>query len=273
MQFRAAVRKVPLFVLWACLAGAQPLRAQETFPYRLDPWLEGGLAASGVALFVGAVAVYQGQEPFTPGEIAALDAEDVNGFDRSATENWSTAAITASDILVWSLLAAPVGLAIATPGSRQSWTLGAMYGEVLLLNNGLMQLIKGVTDRTRPYAYNDDPDIPDELLFEVSAKRSFPSSHTANAFAAAVFLSTTYARLHPGSSARTWVWAGSLTAAGTVGFLRYQAGKHFPTDVIAGAVLGSAIGYLVPKLHEMESVDVMVAPVGDGTAIGLSWRY
>jgi len=267
------MRRVPFLVLWACVAISPPLHAQETFPYRLDPWLEGGLTASGVALLAGAVAIYQGQEPFTPEEIAALDPEDVNGFDRSATENWSTAAITASDVLVWSLLAAPVGLAIATPGSRQSWTLGAMYGEMLLVTNGLVQLIKGVTDRTRPYAYNDDPEIPDELRFEVSAKRSFPSSHTANAFAAAVFLSSTYAKLHPRSSTRKWVWLGSLAVAGTVGYLRYRAGKHFPTDVMAGAVIGSAIGYLVPKVHEIGSVEVMVAPVGDGTAIGLTWRH
>jgi len=27
------------------------------------------------------------------------------------------------------------------------------------------------------------------------------------------------------------------------------AGKHFPTDVLAGAVLGSGIGWLVPTIH------------------------
>jgi membrane-associated phospholipid phosphatase len=148
-----------------------------------------------------------------------------------------------------------------------------MWGEALLLNNGLLQLLKGVTNRTRPFVYNDDPDIPDELRLEVSARRSFPSSHTANTFASAVFFSSVYAKLHPTSSARPWIWAGSLTLAATTGYLRYQAGKHYPSDIIGGAIIGSLIGWGVPKLHEVAGVNLSVAPSEGGTAIGVMLRY
>ena len=42
-----------------------------------------------------------------------------------------------------------------------------------------------------------------------------------------------------------------LLYAGAVGVaaLRVAAGKHFPTDVVAGAALGSAVGWLVPTIH------------------------
>ena len=260
-------------VLLACATLCTTSQSQERFPYELDPWLDGGLTAGGVALIAGAVAVYQGQEPPTPQEIAALDPADINGFDRSATEQWSTTAADISDVLVWTMMAAPVGLAIATPGARQSWTVAAMYGEALLLNNGLVQLLKGVTNRTRPYAYNDDPDIPDELRLEGGARRSFPSSHTANTFAAAVFFSSVYAKLHPTSSARTWVWAGSLTLAATTGYLRYQAGKHYPTDILGGAIIGSLVGWGVPKLHEVAGVKLTIAPSEGGTAIGVMLHH
>jgi membrane-associated phospholipid phosphatase len=264
----------PRVLLLACVALSTSLQAQEHFPYELDPWLDGGLTAGGVALVAGAVAVRQGQEPLTPAEIVALDPADISGFDRSATEQWSTTAANASDVLVWTMMAAPVGLAIATPGSRQSWTVAAMWGEALLLNNGMMQLLKGVTNRTRPYVYNDDPDIPDELRVEVSARRSFPSSHTANAFASAVFFSSVYAKLHPTSSAKTWVWVGSLTLAATTGYLRYQAGKHYPTDIIGGAVVGSLSGWGVPKLHGVAGVSVTVGPSEEGgTTIGVMLQY
>ena len=143
--------------------------------------------------------------------------------------------------------------------------------ETILLNNGVVQLLKGATDRTRPYAYNDDPGIPEEKKSEVTTRRSFPSGHTANAFAAAVFLGTTYSKLHPESSARKWVWAGSLTAATAVGCLRYRAGKHFPTDIITGAVIGASIGYLVPKLHETGVV--YLAPSEGGAAVGAALRF
>ena len=269
---RMTGRTAALFALLVVTLHA-PLRAQKYFPYELDPWLDGGLTAGGVALIAGAVVVRQGQDPLTPQEVAALDPADINGFDRSATEPWSTTAADASDVLVWTMIAAPVGLAIATPGSRQSWTVAAMWGEALLVNNGVIHLLKGASNRTRPFVYNDDPDIPNELLFEVSARRSFPSGHTANTFASAVFFSSVYAKLHPNSSARTWVWVGSLTLATTTGYLRYQAGKHYPTDIIGGAIVGSLIGWGVPKLHEVAGMNITIAPSEGGTAIGVMVEY
>ncbi len=258
------------------LAFATPCAAsqvQESFPYELDQRLDVGLTAGGVALFAGAAAVYWGQEPLTAEEIAMLDPADINGFDRSATTQWSTTARDVSNGLVLPLMAAPLVLAIATPGSRQSWTVAAMYGEVLLVGNGLGELLNGVTNRTRPFVYNDDPAIPDEARFEVDARRSFPSGHTTNAFAAAVFLSSVYAKLHPGSSARTWMWAGSLTLAATTGYMRYQGGKHYPTDIISGAIRGSLVGWAVPKLHEVDGINLTIAPSRGGIAIGLMLRH
>ncbi len=205
------------------------------------------------------------------GEIALLDPADINGFDRSATTQWGLADRYAN-ALVLTLMAAPLGLAIATPGSRQSWTVAAMYAEVLLLGNGLGELLNGVANRTRPFVYNADPDIPDEARMEVGARRAFPSGHTTNSFAAAVFLSSVYAKLHPGSSARTWIWAGSLTLAASTGYMRYRGGKHFPTDIISGAIIGSLIGWGVPKLHEVDDVTLTIAPSGGGIAIGLMVR-
>ncbi len=257
------------------LAFATPCTAsqvQESFPYELDLWLDVGLTAGGVALFAGAAAAYWGQEPLTMAEIDGLDPADINGFDRSATAQWGPKDRYAN-ALVLTLMAAPLGLAIRTPGSRQSWIVAAMYGEVLLISNALGELLNGVTNRTRPFVYNDDPDIPDEARFEVEARRAFPSGHTANAFAAAVFLSSVYAKLHPGSSARTWIWAGSLTLAATTGYMRYQGGKHYPTDIISGAIIGSLVGWGVPKLHEVDGVNLRIAPSGGGIAIGLMLRH
>jgi membrane-associated phospholipid phosphatase len=50
-------------------------------------------------------------------------------------------------------------------------------------------------------------------------------------------------------SHRAWNAVVLYGAATGVGALRVAAGKHFPTDIIVGAVLGSAIGWLVPTLH------------------------
>ena len=43
-----------------------------------------------------------------------------------------------------------------------------------------------------------------------------------------------------------------MTAAATTGYLRYAAGRHYPTDILVGAAMGAFVGYLVPSLHELE---------------------
>jgi len=251
----------------ACFVAVEPAAAQPTSVYRLDVRRDWGLSLAGAGLLFAGLAVQSNQRPLTQAEIDALDRNDVNSFDRSATEQWSTGADLASDVLMATLLVSPVALTITETGAGNGLMLGLMYAETVLLQNGVVQLLKGVTNRTRPFGYNDSPEIPQGKKYQTATRRALPSGHAANASAAAVFLGSTYSRLHPESSARKWVWTGSLTAATAVGYLRYSAGKHFPTDVITGAVIGASFGYLVPKLHETGSA--CVAPASGGVTLGV----
>ncbi|UCD24099.1 MAG: phosphatase PAP2 family protein [Gemmatimonadota bacterium] len=262
---------VMALVVTAHLVTPGQVAAQSANPYELSKYREWSLSIAGAGLLAAGLVVQGNQEPLTQDEIEELDPNDVNSFDRSATEEWSTGADMASDLLVLTLIASPAVMAVAESQSGGRLTLGVMYAETILLNNGVVQLLKGVTERTRPFAYNDDPEIPQEKKEQTNTRRSFPSGHTANAFAAAVFLGSTYSKLHPESSARKWIWAGSLTAATAVGYFRYKAGKHFPTDIITGAAIGAAFGYIVPKLHETGVV--YVSPVEGGAALGTVLRF
>ena len=251
--------------------GVEPAEAQSARPYELDTRRDLAMSAVGLGVLAVGFAVQSNIQPLTPQEIEALDPADVNGFDRSATKKWSPTASHASDVLVMTALVSPVVFSVVGTEQEDVATLGVMYAQTLALENGVVQLLKGTTERTRPYAYNDDPEVPEEKKLRTSTRKSFPSGHASNAFAAAVFLGTTYSRLHPESSARKWVWAGSLAAASGVGYLRYRAGKHYPTDVIAGAAIGAAFGFLVPKLHETHAVYVI--PSSGGVGLGTVLRF
>ena len=76
----------------------------------------------------------------------------------------------------------------------------------------------------------------------LSARRSFPSGHTANAFAAAVFLGTVHDRLYPDSGAGAWVWAGGLATACSAD----QTTSLTISAAASLARLGMADGLLVP---------------------------
>jgi undecaprenyl-diphosphatase len=67
---------------------------------------------------------------------------------------------------------------------------------------------------------------------------SFPSGHTAFSFTQAVI----YSHHYPKMKVPLFIYAA------IVGFSRIYLGKHYPTDVLGGAVLGISIGVLTIKL-------------------------
>lgn len=243
-----------LLVIIGLLLGAGPVLAAENdaFPYELEGGQEAAVLGSTAVLFGLGFWADQGYEPLTPEEIAALDPASINWFDRSATRRYSPGAAKASDVMLYGTMAAPLALLVTDRGSLQPGTLGVMYLETYALQGGLTYLAKNLFSRTRPYVYNNDPDIPLALKLEKTSRRSFYSGHTSSAFASMVFLASVFERLYPESSARGWVWGGCLTAAATTGYLRYAAGRHYPTDILVGAAMGAFVGYLVPSLHELD---------------------
>ena len=234
------------------------LEAQERpFPYEIGR-ADVVLASTG-ALSAGlALALLNTVDTPTSLEIAALDRSSVNRFDRPATWNWSQDWQDTSDGARNGLVVA-TGLAIFIPVMLDArWAeaaiLGVMVAETAALTYGVGNLMKVAAQRRRPYLYNDAFTVEErtELARESGdGNLSLPSGHTSVAFAAAAFLSTTYADLHGSTGTSKWIWASSLGVASLVGVARVEGGKHFPTDVLIGAAMGATIGHLVPRLHRM----------------------
>ena len=96
-------------------------------------------------------------------------------------------------------------------------------------------VLKPLFDRTRPYYVLDY--IP---LIPPVGDPSFPSGHTSASFAAATAI---YA------VDKKWGIAAYIFAA-VMGFSRLYLGVHFPTDVLAGALVGTAAAMIVIKIFD-----------------------
>lgn len=86
--------------------------------------------------------------------------------------------------------------------------------------------LKFLVDRERPYDKYPDRIHP----YSYESSPSFPSSHTSSAFALATSLCIRYPKWY--------VIAPSALWACSVGVSRMNEGVHYPSDVLAGAVMG-----------------------------------
>ena len=131
--------------------------------------------------------------------------------------------------------------------SSEWLTIGTMYLETILIANGIKEWTKLLVYRPRPYMYFDD--YPQEKVEDGDWNCSFPSGHTTLAFAGAAFTTMVFCQCFPDSKWKYAVAGGAFGIAAVTGGLRMASGNHFLTDVLVGAVIGTACGFAVPYMH------------------------
>lgn len=132
--------------------------------------------------------------------------------------------------LVWLALA----LVIAGRPWRRPW-LPVRVAATVLLAEALQGTLKVLVGRDRPPLANPDP----EPLVALAPTYSFPSGHALVAFASATVLAAAVPRLR-------WPLLG---LAALIAWSRVYVGVHYPGDVLAGALLGIALGLLVEAVR------------------------
>ena len=130
----------------------------------------------------------------------------------SSSDNWERF----SNIGAYGL----VGFSLALPAYKSDWDGFKQAGYSVVTASGVGLIGKSLVNEERP---------------DLSGNDSFPSNHTANAFAAATTLNLRYG------------WQVGFSAYGIatlVGVGRVQANRHYWKDVLAGALIGSLSGWI-----------------------------
>jgi len=123
-----------------------------------------------------------------------------------------------------------MGLAIAVLGGKTRFEALGAAGVSSVLSILLFIWLKRLTGRRRPCQI--EPHCWATLL--PPDQFSFPSGHTMTAFAVAIPLSLFYPTLS----------IGLLFCALSIAMSRILLGMHFLSDVLAGALIGTGLGYL-----------------------------
>ena len=144
-----------------------------------------------------------------------------------------------SDAAVYAVIGVPVGLYIyglAAKNTTFSYAGASTFlsvGASALITEGLKELIQ----RPRPYCSLDSCRYPDTF----QKGYSFPSGH-----ATAIWALATGLMLH---FPKWYIIGPSIIGAGIVSLSRPYLAVHYPTDILAGAIIGSLTSYLCWKME------------------------
>lgn len=143
--------------------------------------------------------------------------------------------ITIDNYLQWSPAIAVYGLNLAGIKGKHNFTERTfLFGIANLIQGGATHVIKRMSNEMRP---------------DFSNTHSFPSGHTATAFANAEFMRMEY------KDVSVWYGVAGYAAATATGYLRLYNNRHWLSDVIAGAGVGilstQAAYYLYPMLKRL----------------------
>lgn len=154
-------------------------------------------------------------------------------------------------------------LLVRHSGMKRAWVYALGIGLAILLTDQLCaSYIRPVIERLRP----SNPSNPlSEFVLVVNNYRGgpygFPSCHSANSFALATFMAQLFRRRRLTVFIFGWAVLNSYT--------RLYLGVHYPGDLLVGAVIGSAFGYVCCRLSEM--ADRMFFP--EESAAGASGKH
>jgi membrane-associated phospholipid phosphatase len=245
--------KTVLLVLCLLAGTSMPLQAQ--YRQQKVQWKKDlGLLTLGGAGTLSGYLLQRQMDPLTVPELDALSQTDLstlNFLDRSMQIQWRPSVARASDVLLLGTAALPFAIAMSQGRDEKSLNLSLLSLQTLTYTASLTNWTKYLAQRARPFTYlpagNDL--VLRETQMAYDARTSFFSGHTSMATTGSLLSAQIFSYYHPDSPYRPLVWAGAVLLPAAVGYMRVRAGKHFPSDVMAGYLVGASVALINFRLH------------------------
>jgi membrane-associated phospholipid phosphatase len=203
----------------------------------IAPWEVAGVATG--ALGIGITEIYK--KDLVPDEARWKTPPAIDASVRSGLV-WSNTGLasTLSDVMLYGVM--PTSAFLLPLATNHDYSRSALaIAEAAVMTGVVTQVAKFSFARARPYAYyGNDYSNPDSKL-------SFFSGHSSYSFALSLSSAMLLAESYPKYSAL--IYSVAVAVASLPAYLRIAADKHYLTDVLTGAIVGSAIAYGVVQLN------------------------
>ena len=245
--------------------------SQNESHYKINLKLDIPLTTVGLSNIIAAH--YLESNGLTLVELDTLDRNKLWKLDRKVTNYHSPNALKISDIGQGVVFALPLTLLALKPVRKNILPHLLMMQEVFILTTGITYMAKVLVKRPRPYAYNSASNI--EERSNPKARNSFPSGRTSFTSAYSFFTASLIQEYSENKTVKTVAWVGAFTLPAAMAYLRVTSGQHFYTDVLAGYVLGGAIGWLIPEIHKKKNENIELYPylMPNGNGVCFSLKF
>jgi len=273
-------------VIALILCVAFSARAENTDVPDLDPepvgWQDAVTIGAGLATALATNIAHPRSQ--VPSPRFAFD-EGARDLIRLRTSDGRFAARDISDLTLGLMMIAPIigdaGLNALwyRKNPKAAWRMTVINMEAFAITTAVQGLTHVLFSRERPYVRTCGTDLPsdsDDCVWD-QKYRSFYSGHSSFSFTGAALMCWQHARysLYGGGAAEVGTCATGFVFAAATAVLRMMGDMHYATDVIVGSVMGTAIGFLVPVLHEQlwgerdapNALRISVVPTGTGVSV------
>ncbi|HUR12173.1 MAG TPA: phosphatase PAP2 family protein [Flavitalea sp.] len=249
--------------------------------YHYKPAVDIPYTLAAVAFDLYAFGKIYNKDAPTPGDIDNLKKSNINGFDRWAADVYKgEGPAKTSDLFFYASMPLPLLLFFDHDIRKDMGTVSLIYLETMATNGIFYTGSALAFDRYRPFAYvptasnPQDPFRIDQQL-NGNARNAFLAGHPSLVATSTFFIATVYSDYHPDSKIKWLFYTGAAVATGTTAYLRHLAGRHFPSDLIAGTAAGTLSGILVPRFHkrkQFKNPNLSILPFS-GQSHGLVMKY
>ncbi|MBN1949068.1 MAG: phosphatase PAP2 family protein [Candidatus Cloacimonetes bacterium] len=194
----------------------------------------------------------------SPSEIMALDSRNIPWFDRWISYRRNKSWKNVSDYCYYLTFGA--GL-YCSYEEDYFWDNLLVLSQILVAQSAVGKWIKTGSGRYRPYVYDDPAEG-----YSQNGRHSFYSLHSSGSFAIATFAYYCYSKNNGSNLPLALVlFGGALSTSIT----RIVSAQHFPSDILAGAVMGSGISWLICLSHRQNRLNVSCS----AQSLDVSWYF
>jgi len=198
---------------------------------------------------------------FEIGSLNQANIEEINFVDRVIAGRWDTVAKDNGKLFKnIAIYLIPLSPFFFMGSIKRRLALFFVFSQGYYLTEALTGLAKGLVDRYRPFAYITHTEI-EKLSIKANGKfmedivdydilNSFFSGDASITAFGFIFFAISYSLFYKHSKLKTVIWTIAIVGTVLGCYFRALSGKHFPTDVLIGGLVGAVIVYGIVKIHK-----------------------